>query len=399
MSASLLLDLLRTPHAMYVVVDSSASYSVYSSAVSLGASVAEAPVANVGTCVDTSLGPALEDTLLSFTLDYGASHCFFRDHTTLTPLPAPVFVALADPTSGPVTAHYSTTLPCPAVPSGFMTGFYDPSLSGNLVGVRPLVSSHVGVWIEPSGKTAVSVDGDTYAPLATFTAEPGASLYTLHTGPRGQQQQQPQQHLLPPTPATAPRQVLASLAHPSVLWHHRMGHPSIPCLRAMSSQCLVLGLPRVLPLLPPSLAPPCGPYIEGRLRATPYSSSLRPATEPFETLHLDIWAPPPCPSSEGGARVKDPGGATSGGVGVGAETVPARGPGAGVAGVGAEPVSAGGSTLQGAGVGRAVPGGARTGGASAPSTGPGGSRTGRVAAGGAGSGGGATDVLESGPGC
>ncbi|CAI6008745.1 unnamed protein product [Closterium sp. NIES-65] len=61
----------------------------------------------------------------------------------------------------------------------------------------------------------------------------------------------------------------------------------------MSSQRLVLGLPRVLPSLPPSLAPPCSPCVEGRLRATPHSSSLRPATEPFETLHLDVWGPAP----------------------------------------------------------------------------------------------------------
>ncbi|CAI7855800.1 unnamed protein product [Closterium sp. NIES-53] len=220
----------------------------------LGASVAEVPVASVGTCVDTSLGASPEDTSLSFTLDPGASHCFFHDHTTLTPLPAP---------------------------------------------------------------SAVCVDGDTYAPLATFSVELGSGLYTLHTSPRGQQQLQPQQwQLLPPTTVTAlcqvplshqvvvPHQVAVSgqvpvsglvavscscrsLAHPTVLWHHRLGHPSIPCLRAMSTQRLVLGLPRILPSLPPSLAPPCGPCVEGQLRATPHSS-LRPATEPFETLHLDV---------------------------------------------------------------------------------------------------------------
>ncbi|CAI7822058.1 unnamed protein product, partial [Closterium sp. NIES-54] len=61
----------------------------------------------------------------------------------------------------------------------------------------------------------------------------------------------------------------------------------------MSTQRLVLGLPRVLPSLPPSPAPPCRPCVEGRLRATPHSSSLRPATEPFETLHLDVWGPAP----------------------------------------------------------------------------------------------------------
>ncbi|CAI7846194.1 unnamed protein product, partial [Closterium sp. NIES-53] len=84
------------------------------------------------------------------------------------------------------------------------TSSLTPSFSRNLVAVRPLVSQRVGVWIEPSGKTAVCVDGDTYAPLATFTAEPGSGLYTLHTGPRGQQQ------LLPPTLVTIPHQVPAS---------------------------------------------------------------------------------------------------------------------------------------------------------------------------------------------
>ncbi|CAI7817075.1 unnamed protein product, partial [Closterium sp. NIES-53] len=331
MSASQLLHLLGTPHAMYAVVDSSASYSVYSSVASLGASLAELPLASVSTCVDTIPRARSEDASLSFTLDSRASHCFFRDHTTLTPLPAPVSVALADPTSGPVTARYTTTLPCPAVPSGSLTGFHVPSFSRNLVGVRPLVSQHVGVWIEPSGETAVCVNGDTYAPLATFTTEPGSGLYTLHTDPGVQQQQQQllrqqrqqqQQRLLPPAPVTSPSLVptshqvavspqvavfgqvpvsgpvvalcsCRSLVHPTVLWHHRTGHPSLPRLRAMSRQRLVLGLPRVLPSLPPSLALPCGPCVEGRLRATPHSSSLLPATEPFETLHLDIWGPAP----------------------------------------------------------------------------------------------------------
>ncbi|CAI7798098.1 unnamed protein product [Closterium sp. NIES-53] len=342
MSASQLLDLLGTRHAMYAVVDSSASDTVYSSVVSLGACLAELPLASVGTCVDTSPGARSVEASLSFTLDSGASHCFFRDHKTLTPLPVPVSVVLADPTSGPVTARYTTTLPCPAVPSGSLTGFHVPSFSRNLVGVRPLVSQHVGVWIEPSGETAVCVDGDTYAPLATFTTELGSGLYTLHTDPgvqrqqqqwqqqqrkqqQRQQQQRPQQQqrLLPLAPVTSPslapasHQVAASPqvavfgqvpvsgpvaascscrshAHPTVLWHHWTGHPSLPRLRAMSRQCLVLGLPRVLPSLQPSLAPPCGPCVEGRLRATPHSSSLRPATEPFETLHLDVWGPAPC---------------------------------------------------------------------------------------------------------
>ncbi|CAI7871999.1 unnamed protein product [Closterium sp. NIES-54] len=70
----------------------------------------------------------------SFTLDSGTSQCFFRDHITLTPLAAPVSVALADPSSGPAVARSSTTLLCPGVPSGVLTGLYIPSFSPNLVG-------------------------------------------------------------------------------------------------------------------------------------------------------------------------------------------------------------------------------------------------------------------------
>ncbi|CAI7812200.1 unnamed protein product [Closterium sp. NIES-54] len=173
---------------------------IFTKALQSGASLAEVPVASVGTCVDTSPGAAPEDASLSFTLDSRASHCFFC-------LPTSVSVVLANPISGPVSARYTTTLPCLAVPSGSLTSFHVPSFSRNLVGVRPLVSQHVGVWIEPSGETAVCVDGDTYAPLATFTAELGSGLFTFHTGPSGQLQQL---QLLLPTPVTVPRQVPAS---------------------------------------------------------------------------------------------------------------------------------------------------------------------------------------------
>ncbi|CAI7784871.1 unnamed protein product [Closterium sp. NIES-53] len=63
-------------------------------------------------------GTVPAEALHTFTLDSGASRCFFRDSTTLTPLPAPVPVRLADPSGGPIVARSSTVLPCPAVPSG-----------------------------------------------------------------------------------------------------------------------------------------------------------------------------------------------------------------------------------------------------------------------------------------
>ncbi|CAI7787437.1 unnamed protein product, partial [Closterium sp. NIES-54] len=36
------------------------------------------------------------------------------------------------------------------------------------------------------------------------------------------------------------------LSHQTLLWHHRRGHPSLPCLRGMHSRLLVSGLPRSL---------------------------------------------------------------------------------------------------------------------------------------------------------
>ncbi|CAI7934325.1 unnamed protein product [Closterium sp. NIES-54] len=60
-------------------------------------------------------GTTPTEALHTFTLDSGASHCFFCDNTTLTPLPALVPVQLADPSGGPIVTHSSTVLPCLAV--------------------------------------------------------------------------------------------------------------------------------------------------------------------------------------------------------------------------------------------------------------------------------------------
>ncbi|CAI5979629.1 unnamed protein product [Closterium sp. NIES-64] len=59
----------------------------------------------------------------------------------------------------------------------------------------------------------------------------------------------------------------------------------------MHSRFLVSGLPRVLPPLPPSLAPPCLPCVEGQQRAAPHSSSFPPIEAPLQTLQLDVWGP------------------------------------------------------------------------------------------------------------
>ncbi|CAI7785501.1 unnamed protein product [Closterium sp. NIES-54] len=93
---------------------------------------------------------------LSFTLDSGASSCFFRDHTDLTLVRTPVTVTLADPSVGPVVARSTTTLPYPAAPSGFLTCYYTPSFSRNLVGVTTFpVDEPVVSWITTSVQGAL----------------------------------------------------------------------------------------------------------------------------------------------------------------------------------------------------------------------------------------------------
>ncbi|CAI7859427.1 unnamed protein product [Closterium sp. NIES-53] len=251
-SALQLFEALRSYYAMYADVDYSASRPVCSRLRSLDS----LPVASIGTCVSslgasvvTSPGAPTSDVSLSFTLNSGASQCFFRDHMSLTPLSAPISVALADPTLGPAVARSTTTLPCPGT----------------------------------------CMDCETYAPLAIFYQEHGSGIFTLHTDPpyvdvSGQ---------VAASSQVATSCSCRSLAHPIVLWHHHLGHPSLPRLRSMASQRLVSGLPRVFLSLPPSPAPPCSPCIEGRLHATPHSSSLCSAAAPFETLHLDVWGPAP----------------------------------------------------------------------------------------------------------
>ncbi|CAI7732951.1 unnamed protein product, partial [Closterium sp. NIES-53] len=117
-----------------------------------------------------------------------------------------------------------------------------------------------------------------------FTRRLGSSLYTLATDPP----HEAASAQVSTTGQVAPPCSCHLLLHQTLLWHHRLGHPSLPRLRGMHSRLLVSGLPRSLPPLPPSPGPPCFPCVEGRQRATPHSSSFPPTTAPLQTLHMGV---------------------------------------------------------------------------------------------------------------
>ncbi|CAI7875825.1 unnamed protein product [Closterium sp. NIES-53] len=259
-------------------------------AAALGASASPAPA--VGTSPLSGTAPT--ESLHTFTLDSGASRSYFRDSTTLTPLRWPIAVSLADPSMGPVLAHSSTVLPCPAAPSGLLSGLHLPSFSTNLVSGADLQDAWVDQFTPGGQRVTHCTCSRTGRHLATFTRRPGSSLYTLTTAPppvspSGQVAASSQVFAAASrsSPATVPCSC-RPLAHETLLWHHRLGHPSLPRLRGMASRALVSGLPRSLPPLPPGPAPTCVPCVEDRQRAAPHSSTFPPTEAPLQTLHMDV---------------------------------------------------------------------------------------------------------------
>ncbi|CAI7863761.1 unnamed protein product, partial [Closterium sp. NIES-54] len=384
-------------------------------------------VAALGASESPLPGTTPVEALYTFTLDSGASHCFFRDSTTLTPIPAPVPVGLADLSRGPVLARSSTVLPCPTVLSGSLSGLHLPSFSTNMVSTAALQDA-----------------------MVTTTTPGGASAQVSASSP------------------VAPPCSCCLLSHQTLLWHHRLGHPSLPRLCGMHSRLLVSGLPRgaeparaepggaepagvepggaesegaesggaVTGGAQPGGIEPKGAEPGGHAGASP---RLSPRREPLSPQQMCEWFAQ-CTrfrsgaaraegsatggsgaggtratslggagviagaggtggagaAGPGGARTRGTGAAKAGGVGGAgagdhvAGDPPAGGAGAGGPGVGdtgAGGTEAGGAGAGGLGVGDTGAGGTGAGGAGVGGTGPGGARAGGSGAGGPGAGG------------
>ncbi|CAI7838063.1 unnamed protein product [Closterium sp. NIES-53] len=330
-------------------------------------------------------GTAPAEALHTLMLDSGASRSFFRDSTTLTPLPAPVPVSLADPSGGPVVARSSTVLPCPAVPSGSLSGLHLPSFSTNLALSSP------GLWSSQVSAPPRALACSALPSLRLRAAARRSSLLlvspddcSLADTPNG---------LVGPSPRkwTGPRALLSAgcCRGPRLQLSERFSQ-GLPILRRHSERgdsplapCLLVG----------DLA---HTVLDGKdvtfdelvpfYRLFPYRSAPLPPPPLFLAL-----GPPPVdpllpqgPAPSGVSQVDPPPGAVLGEVAV--DSSAARGTAPGGAGpAAAEPGGAepGGAEPGGAETGGAEPGGAEPGGAEPEGVEPGGAESEGVESGGA----------------
>ncbi|CAI7789060.1 unnamed protein product [Closterium sp. NIES-53] len=156
-----------------------------------------------------------------------------------------------------------------------------------------LLSLHLSrsEWVTPLGVRTLPVP-----PLSSLVRRFRRAHCQVFTSPRSLRTWVEYTLATEPPQVSASGQIAAScscrlLTHQTLLWNHRLGHPSLPCLRGMHSRLLVSGLPRYPPPLTPSPAPPCLPCVEGWQRAAPHSSSFPPTIAPLQTLHMDMWGP------------------------------------------------------------------------------------------------------------
>ncbi|CAI7803561.1 unnamed protein product [Closterium sp. NIES-54] len=470
MSTSQLVDLFGTPHAIYVVVDSSASDSVYSSVVSLGASLAEASRVSCRRCPpllappcgpfvegrlratphSSSLRPATEP-LETLHLDvWGPAlrpgperERFFlvvvddySRYTTVFPLAKKSDVTstliwwlltTADTRGRCVSCLHSDRGGefCSGILAGFCReqGIQSPESPqqngvaehriGLVMEIARTSMTHAraphflwpyAVWYAAHQlNLRPRVSRPEVSPISLWTGSPGAASRFRVWGCLALVRKTSTDKILPRAVSCV------FLGFPEDSSDYTFYHPPLhrffdsrdvrfdesvpfyvryPC-RGLLVPPAPLFLTSAPPPAPPVQPPPPGPAPSGVSHATP-PPSVAPQVQPPSPQSS---SQPTADPAGAGFCGEDPGGASSRGVGIGAESVHVRGPGSGGAGVGAEPVTAGDSSLRGASVSGAVPGGATTWGA--PSAGPGEPGTDPVTSGGAGSGGGATSSLES----
>ncbi|CAI7831119.1 unnamed protein product [Closterium sp. NIES-54] len=227
---------------------------------------------------------------LDFVLDNGATDSVFRDAGVLCSFIRPLFIHGAGETMT-LTCTGTSSLPCRVSPSGAVTGLYVPSCRHNLLSLSALQFFGVRASF-PAGELYCDLHYQDRH-LAHFTLSPTSRLYTLcvslpssahHTSPSS----------APPISSCEFR----SLTQPTLLLHHRLGHPNFPLLHSMVHSKLLHDLPSSLPPLPPSPAPLCT-RVQAKISQSPHPSSPSASPQPLDLVHMEFWGPSPIASRQG----------------------------------------------------------------------------------------------------
>ncbi|CAI7892389.1 unnamed protein product [Closterium sp. NIES-53] len=119
---------------------------------------------------------------IEFILDSGATHTVLKDQTAFVPYQAPTSLLGAD-SSFSIQCHGSSTVSCPAFPSGTVTGICAPTLRYNLLAQREI--QHAGViTIFPNDVDYCDMfDAKTGLHLARFTLNPNNLLPLMSLPP------------------------------------------------------------------------------------------------------------------------------------------------------------------------------------------------------------------------
>ncbi|CAI7801165.1 unnamed protein product [Closterium sp. NIES-53] len=187
-------------------------------------------------------------------------------------------------------AKGSSTVPCPAFPSGTVTGMCVPSLRHNLVAQTEIQEAGPRTTFWENENYGDILDPLTNKVLTRFTLN-SSGLYTL-------QVPIPQMSTTQAEATTSPCS-WRSFSNPTILYHHRLGHPNFRTLADMASKKLLLGLPASLPPPPDSPAPTCLDCTKSKLRQQPHPASPFVAAAPLDLVHLDVWGPALVPARGG----------------------------------------------------------------------------------------------------